>query len=146
MHISLRRPDFNTLGKEIKKIGTLVSQAGESISSKNQEISNNAQINKEALKNINSDSKNTALSADTAYTQLSTRVEETNDKIANPFEQLSKLFNQSELINIQTKTLTVKIPMIYSEDINAYEIYLRQRGDTQSAIIDERIKRPESLL
>jgi hypothetical protein len=73
-------------------------------------------------------------------------MEQTNDKLANPFEQLSKLFNQSELINIQTKTLTVKIPMIYSEDINAYEIYLRQWGDTQMEIIEKRKQRPESLL
>ncbi|MDR2416475.1 MAG: hypothetical protein LBD75_07990, partial [Candidatus Peribacteria bacterium] len=144
MHISLRRPDFNKLGKEIKNIGTLVSQAETSIREKSQEISNNAQINSKALNSSNN--KNKALFADTKYAQLSTLIEQTNDQIANPFEQLSKLFNQSELINIQTKTLTVKIPIIYSEDINAYEIYLRQWGDRQQEIIEERKKRPESLL
>ncbi|MDR0650310.1 MAG: hypothetical protein LBG59_02645 [Candidatus Peribacteria bacterium] len=144
MHISLRRPDFNDLGKEITKIGELVSQAGSSISEKSKEISENYQTNIQALNATNN--KNTARFADTAYSHLSTFIEKANDKIANPFEQLSKLFNQSKLINIQTKTLTVKFPMIYSEDINAYEIYLRQWGDTQLQILEDWEKRVESLL
>lgn len=80
-----------------------------------------------------------------AYKNLSTTIEDFNDKIANPFEELSILFNKSNLININTKNLNVKIPMIFSEDINAYEIYLNQRADTNRKIIDERKTLIESI-
>ncbi|MDR2191135.1 MAG: hypothetical protein LBP53_08480 [Candidatus Peribacteria bacterium] len=84
--------------------------------------------------------------ADTSYRNLSAQVEKVNDNLANPFEKLTKLFNQNKLINIQTKNMTVKIPMIYREDINSYEIYLRQRADTNGEIIKERTERTESLI
>ena len=35
--------------------------------------------------------------------------------------------NQSNIINISLETLNVKIPMLFSADINAYEMYLKQR-------------------
>lgn len=63
-----------------------------------------------------------------------------NDAIANPFEQLSVLFNQSNILNIQTKNLTVKIPMIYGEDINSYELYLKQRVNENINIAEKWIE------
>ena len=53
-------------------------------------------------------------------------VSELNSKIGNPFEALASLMNESNIINISTETLTVKVPMIFSEDINAYQFYLQQ--------------------
>jgi hypothetical protein len=43
-----------------------------------------------------------------------------NASISNPFESLASLMNQSEIFNISTETLTVKVPMIYPEDIASY--------------------------
>jgi hypothetical protein len=80
------------------------------------------------------------------YDQLSQGMQSLNDQIANPFEQLATMFNKSNLINIQTKRLTVKVPMIYNEDINAYEIYLRQRASTNSEILEERTVRIDSII
>jgi hypothetical protein len=51
----------------------------------------------------------------------------TNKQLANPFEGLATLMNQSNIINISLETLNVKIPMLFSADINAYEMYLKQR-------------------
>ena len=63
-------------------------------------------------------------------------IDEFNDKIWNPFEALASLMNQSNIINISTEPLTVKVPMIFSEDINEYEFYLNQRLEENQAILD----------
>jgi hypothetical protein len=34
--------------------------------------------------------------------------------------------NESNIINISIEPLTVKVPMIFSEDLNEYEFYLQQ--------------------
>jgi hypothetical protein len=46
--------------------------------------------------------------------------------IANPFESLSSLFDETNLINISTEPITVKVPIIFAEDIAAYQLYLQQ--------------------
>jgi hypothetical protein len=60
-----------------------------------------------------------------------------NQTISNPFESLASLLNESNVINISVEPLTVKVPMIFSEDINAYEIYLQQWLSTNEAIFNE---------
>jgi hypothetical protein len=60
-----------------------------------------------------------------------------NDSIANPFESFASLLNESNIINISVEPITVKIPMISAEDINSYEIYLRQRLDVNGNIIEK---------
>ncbi|MBR4633590.1 hypothetical protein IKO50_01150 [bacterium] len=49
-----------------------------------------------------------------------------NKSIANPFESLSSLFDETNLINISTEPITVKVPIIFAEDIAAYQLYLQQ--------------------
>jgi hypothetical protein len=44
--------------------------------------------------------------------------------------------DESNIINISTETITVKVPMIFAEDINAYEFYLQQWLDTNQKIVD----------
>ena len=61
-----------------------------------------------------------------------------NSDIANPFEGLASMMNQSNIINIYTEPLTVKLPIIFSEDINAYEIYLKQRVSENEKILAQR--------
>jgi len=60
-----------------------------------------------------------------------------NASISNPFESLASLMNQSEIFNISTETLTVKVPMIYPEDISSYWIYLQQWADSNTQIIED---------
>ena len=43
----------------------------------------------------------------------------------NPFEKMQELFNSSDLVKISTKQISVKIPWIYSEDIESYISYLK---------------------
>ena len=64
-------------------------------------------------------------------------VSEFNSKIWNPFEALASLMNESNIINVSTEPLTVKVPMIFSEDINAYQFYLQQWLEENEAIMQE---------
>ena len=59
-----------------------------------------------------------------------------NRAISNPFEALASLLNQSNLVNISMQTLNVKIPMIFKEDIDAYEFYLQQRLEENQEIVE----------
>jgi hypothetical protein len=128
MHIEIKRPDITEMVKQEKDaLNDILSN----INTNNKE-SDTLQKDLDTTKTATS--KNGILEV---YKNLSATVEKFNDKIANPFEELSLLFNKSNLININTKNLNVKIPMIFAEDINAYEIYLRQWGDTNAQIIEE---------
>ncbi len=60
-----------------------------------------------------------------------------NSKLGNPFEALASLMNESNIINISTETLTVKVPMIFSEDINEYQFYLNQWIEENELIMQE---------
>ena len=60
-----------------------------------------------------------------------------NSKLWNPFKALASLMNESNIINISTEPLTVKVPMIFSEDINEYQFYLNQWLDENKAIVEE---------
>lgn len=62
---------------------------------------------------------------------------EFNKAISNPFEAVASLMNQSNIINITVEPLTVKVPMIFSEDIDAYKVYLQQRLDVNQWILDQ---------
>lgn len=42
----------------------------------------------------------------------------------NPFEKLKNFFNSKELVHVSSQTINVKVPWIYSEDIEAYKNYL----------------------
>ena len=57
--------------------------------------------------------------------------------ISNPFESLASLFNESNIINISTELITVKVPMVFKEDIDAYSLYLQQWLEQNQQIVDE---------
>ena len=61
-----------------------------------------------------------------------------NKWMSNPFETLAVMLNQSNIINVSTELLTVKVPIITSDEINAYEFYLHQWIQTNSKIVEER--------
>lgn len=127
MSLSIKWPDFSELTLPKERTDTDTDNLQKTTTSKN--------INEENTKNLVE-----------KYKQLSSTVNTLNDNIANPFEQVTQIFNESNIINIQTKNLAVKIPMIYSEDINSYGIYLHQRIDSNSKIISEREGIVQSIL
>jgi hypothetical protein len=45
--------------------------------------------------------------------------------------------NQSNIMNISTKKLTVKVPMIFAEDISSYTIYLQEWIDVNQEILEK---------
>jgi hypothetical protein len=55
--------------------------------------------------------------------------------LANPFESLASLMNKSNIINISMEPVTVKVPWIFAEDINAYSVYLNQWMSTNEVIL-----------
>lgn len=53
----------------------------------------------------------------------------------NPFKELEELFNQTDLINITTQNIPIRVPWIYNEDIEAYKNYLLTWYDQNLTII-----------
>ncbi len=53
-----------------------------------------------------------------------------SNSLSNPFDYVAWLFKDTKLIKINQKDINIKVPMIYSEDINAYWDYLKQRKTT----------------
>lgn len=47
------------------------------------------------------------------------------------------MFSSSNLLTITTQKLNVKVPMIYAEDINSYELYLRQWLEVNSQLLND---------
>lgn len=137
MNISLKWPDLSDIGN----LGALVDIFDGKANGKEDTVEGI-----DANKLPKSSNSQSTLSSLKSYSQLSEGVQSLNDQIANPFEQLASMFKKTNLINIETKRLTVKIPMIYSEDINTYEIQLRQRASTNAEIVEERTVRVDALL
>ena len=54
---------------------------------------------------------------------------------ANPFKELQDLFNNSDLVNVTTQRIPIRIPWIYSEDIEAYKNYLLTWYEDNSTIL-----------
>jgi hypothetical protein len=63
-------------------------------------------------------------------------MKEFNKSIANPFEALASLMNESNIINISMENVDVKIPMIFKEDIDTYYLYLQQWLDRNEKIME----------
>jgi len=55
---------------------------------------------------------------------------------ANPFKELQELFNNTELVNISTQKIPIRIPRIYSDDIEAYGNYLLTWYEDNSTILN----------
>ena len=66
------------------------------------------------------------------------KLDDFSQTIANPFESLASLMNQSNIINITTEPLVVKVPMIMNDDIASYSLYLQQWVDENKSILNER--------
>ena len=60
-----------------------------------------------------------------------------NKSIWNPFESLAGLMNESNIINISVEPVTVKVPMVFAEDIDAYSLYLTQWLEVNQRIVEQ---------
>ena len=118
MHINIKLPD----------LWNLISNDVQSLKDKSQELWN-------IWKNENEKQKlSISKWSDVSYENM----QKINKSIANPFESLSTLFDESNLINISTEPITVKVPIIFAEDITAYQLYLQQWLEVNQWIVDER--------
>lgn len=66
--------------------------------------------------------------------------------ISNPFEVLSTMFNDVNLINFNTKDVSITVPMIYSEDIIRYNSYLENYIEENEQILIDRTDMVKSAL
>lgn len=62
---------------------------------------------------------------------------EFNSTIANPFESLAALLNQSNILNISLEPITVKVPMIFREDVDSYSVYIQQWLSVNQRILED---------
>jgi len=59
------------------------------------------------------------------------------NEMSNPFEAIQTMFNEVELVNIETKNVIVKVPMIYGEDLVQYINQMKSRLETNQKILTE---------
>ena len=118
MHINVKLPDLsNLIGNDVQAIKNKSAQ----------------------LWNIwKNDDDEQRLAPITKWSDVSyENMKKINKSIANPFESLSSLFDETNLINISTEPITVKVPIIFAEDITAYQLYLQQWLEVNQWIVDE---------
>jgi hypothetical protein len=58
-------------------------------------------------------------------------------QVSNPFENLSKYFEESNLINIDYKNVTIQIPWLTEEDITKQIKYFEEWLTNQKEIVDK---------
>ena len=117
MHINIKIPDLSTvIDQEVQTLNNTTKNISTIWKNEDEE---------QSLKPITKWS-------DISYDNLN----KLNKTIANPFESLASLLNESNILNISVEPITVKIPMIFAEDINAYSIYLQQRLTTNEEIFN----------
>lgn len=69
-----------------------------------------------------------------------------SETIPNPFVALEQMFKDIDLINIQTENVTVKVPMITSDDIVAYINMAQERLKKQEKVLKQRFDLFKSLI
>ena len=118
MHVNVRLPDVsNLIDNEV--------QTMENVSENFSKIRSN-------------DDKENGVSKISDWSSINyANLKSLNKSISNPFESLASLMNESNIINISTEQITVKIPMIFAEDIDAYNLYLNQRLEVNKRIIND---------
>ena len=120
MHVNIKLPNIsNLIWNEVEVLKNITENIWDILSDSN-------------------DNKNDIETSISSWSDLSyEKLNEYNQAMANPFESLASLMNQSNIINITTEPLTVKVPMIFAEDINAYHMYLEQWIDVNEDIMDQ---------
>ena len=122
MHINVKLPDLtNLIGNEVESLKNISNNISTVLSNGDDE----EKVRKTSAPMTNWDTIN--------YDDFA----KLNKSISNPFESLASLMNESNLINISVKTLNVKVPMIFQEDINAYQLYLQQWLEENEKIVKE---------
>jgi hypothetical protein len=84
----------------------------------------------------------------TGANQMSTKklFQNASNLTSNPFDAIMLMFKEVPLINMNTKDIDIKIPMIASEDITKYIAYLKTRYETNVKILDRRISLVNNVL
>lgn len=117
MHINIKLPNLSNL---IWYEAEILNNLAQEFENENDEEETSMSETVSAWKNISYDSLNNL-----------------NQDIANPFESLASLMNQSNIINISTEPLVVKVPFITNEDISTYGLYLQQWLEDNKKIVAE---------
>lgn len=55
----------------------------------------------------------------------------------NPFDAIAMMFEEVPLINISTKEINLKIPLLTSDEIDKYSTYLKARGDNNKKVLKQ---------
>ena len=135
MHVNIRLPDMgNLIDNEVETLNNLSNEFNELLKDNSQKIDEDTieSLDKKERergldKSASSFGKKVVNSVSTWEVVAEEGSKHLSKQLANPFETLATLMNQSNIINISLETLNVKIPMLFSADINAYEMYLKQR-------------------
>lgn len=127
-------PDISYLSEEINKIW---SSKIDKITDEKKEEEDKKNAEEKGKKDKNSQEEIKGLLKRVAAADISKeQVKKLNlAEWTNPFKELQELFNNTELVNISTQNISIRIPRIYSEDIEAYENYLLTRYEDNSTTL-----------
>ena len=140
-------PDLSYISTEINKIWwrNIENQTNESKKNNEEEMEqakNAAKWNKQAQEIIEKTMKTVK-----DLTISKEQIKQLNlAEGANPFKDLQELFNNTELVNIRTQRIQIKVPWIYSEDIEAYKNYLLTWYEDNSTTLNWWIATAESAV
>jgi len=133
MTIQLDLPNITTLFQGFDKIGNL-QKTYESLQKQDQ-ADGYIQWGTSVDTNIQNETGSTNRTQYISKQQLDNISESVGE---NPFEAIQKIFEEVPLINIDSKTINLKIPALTSEDINTYVSYLKLRVEKADNTLKER--------
>ena len=139
MHVTIRLPDvFSFARDEIWAWSNIIDNFAGSFSGYGKDIASNLNFDTSWFKDEDWNAKweNTLTWVKTFVGDQSS-IQNLSQSLNNPFESLSLLLNQSNLLNIQLEPVTVKIPWLTSEDINSYQVQLTQWIEVNTWILAE---------
>lgn len=87
----------------------------------------------------NSNATNVAVNTGNILPQQS-QLNDISKSIGNPFDAISLMFQETNLININTRDINIQVPLIYQEDINKYKAYLKSRLAINEQILKDWLK------
>ena len=140
MHINVKMPDVSKLiGNEVQTLKNITKNVWKKNEDKSDNKGNKSNAEGEWTKIVFNKTNTWFASELWGWSYInSDNLNQINDAISNPFESLASLMNESNILNITIEPITVKIPMISAEDINGYEIYLKQWLDVNEKVINKR--------
>lgn len=143
MTIQLDLPDMSTIFQGFDKIGNLE----ETYKSLNQQDKNEGYIKDTKGQGVDVLQNRTGGYISWTEKLSKQQLKNLSETIGeNPFQAIQEIFKEVPLIQFESKDINMKIPMVTSDDINAYVNYLTLRMEKNQKILEDRTEMINQIL